>query len=75
MDTDLVLTLGLLLGVLSIPSLFSAWTESRAPRIGAIMIIVAIAMIVAAVTTRPGGYAFNEVPDVIMNVVSRYIVR
>jgi formate-dependent nitrite reductase membrane component NrfD len=75
MDTDLVLVLGMLLAVLTIPSLLAAWTEGRAPRVGAIMIIVAIGMVVAAVTTRPGGYAFNDVPDAIMSVVSRYILK
>ena len=38
MDTDLVLTLGIVLLVLSVPSLLSAWAESRAPRLGAIML-------------------------------------
>ncbi len=75
MDTDLVLTLGVLLLVLTIPSLLAAWTEGRAPRIGAIMIIVAFVMMVAAVMTKPGGYAFNEVPGVMLSVVSRYIVN
>ena len=73
MDTDLVLTLGVLLLVLTIPSLLSAWAEGRAPRVGAIMIIAAIIMIVTAVTTKPGGYAFDAVPGVMLGVASRYI--
>jgi formate-dependent nitrite reductase membrane component NrfD len=71
MDTDLVLTLGIVLMVLSVPSLLSAWAESRAPRLGAIMAIVALGMIVAALWVKPGGYAFNQVPGVIIGVVSR----
>jgi formate-dependent nitrite reductase membrane component NrfD len=71
MDTDLVLTLGIVLLVLSVPSLLSAWVEGRAPRIGAIMIITAFGMIVAALTVKPGGYDFNEVPGIMVGVVSR----
>ena len=72
MDTDLVLTLGIVLLVLSVPSLLSAWAESRAPRLGAIMAIVALGMIAAALLIRPGGYAFNAVPGVMIGVVSRF---
>jgi hypothetical protein len=72
-DSDLVLTLGVVLMLLAIPSLFSAWTEGRPPRVGAIIIIAAIGMIVAAVSTKPGGYAINEVPGLMADVVLRYI--
>jgi hypothetical protein len=39
MDTDLALTVGIVLLVLSVPSLLAAWVESRAPRMGAIMAV------------------------------------
>ncbi|MGL4237797.1 hypothetical protein [Tabrizicola sp.] len=71
MDTDLLLTLGIVLLVLSVPSLLSAWVEGRAPRIGAIMVIVAAGMVITAVTTKPGGYTFNEVPGAMVKVVGR----
>jgi formate-dependent nitrite reductase membrane component NrfD len=71
MDTDLVLTLGIVLMVLSVPSLLSAWAESRAPRIGAIMAIAALGMIVSALVVKPGGYEFNQIPGVMIAVVSR----
>jgi formate-dependent nitrite reductase membrane component NrfD len=71
MDTDVALTLGIVLLVLALPSLLSAWVEGRAPRVGAILVIAAGGLIISAVTTRPGGYAFNEVPAAIINVVSR----
>ena len=43
MDTDLALTVGIVLAVLSVPSLLSAWVDGRAPRLGAIMAIAAFA--------------------------------
>lgn len=73
MDTDLLLTIGIVLIVLTLPSLLSAWTEGRPPRIGAIMLIAAAALIVVAITGRPGGYAFNEVPQTMLTVFSRYV--
>ncbi len=73
MDTDLVLTLGIILLVVTIPALLAAWVEGRVPRVGAIMAIASLGMIVGAVATRPGGYAFGEIPMIMLNVVSRAI--
>ncbi|MBL9061282.1 hypothetical protein [Tabrizicola sp.] len=70
-DTDLLLTLGIVLLVLSVPSLLAAWAESRAPRIGAIMVAAAIGLIIAALVIKPGGYDFNQVPGVMIGVVAR----
>ena len=72
MDTDLALTVGLLLLALSVPSLLSAWVEARAPRLGSVMVIVAGALIVYALTTKPGGYAFTDVPGVMVNVLAGF---
>lgn len=72
MDTDLALTVGILLMVLSVPSLLSAWVESCAPRLGSVMFVGAGALIVYALTTRPGGYAFQEVPGVMVTVLAGF---
>ncbi len=72
MDSDLFLTIGVVLGVLTIPSLLSAWTEGRVPRFGAIMVMASAGLIAIALTQKPGGYTFGEIPDVMMNVVGRY---
>lgn len=71
MDTDLVLTVGIVLLVLAVPSLLSAWAESRAPRTGAVMSIAALGLIILALYQKPGGYAFNQVPDVMVTVIGR----
>jgi hypothetical protein len=73
MDADLFLTIGIILGVLTIPSLLSAWTESRAPRLGAIILMTAGALIVVAISQKPGGYKFSDVPHVMLGVVARYV--
>ena len=73
MDTDLLLTLGIVLVVLSIPTLLSARVEGRVPRLGALFLLTAIGMIIYAVTTRPGGYAFDQIPGIMLAVFSRAI--
>jgi formate-dependent nitrite reductase membrane component NrfD len=73
MDTDLVLTLGIVLLVVTLPSLLAAWVEGRAPRVGAIMLVTSFAMIIAAVLYKPGGYAIDEVLTVMVGVFSRVI--
>ncbi|TAG26246.1 MAG: hypothetical protein EAZ40_04730 [Rhodobacterales bacterium] len=71
MDTDLVLTVGIVLLALTVPSLLSAWVEQRVPRVAAVMAIASMGMIVGALMTRPGGYAFSEVPSVMLGVFAR----
>jgi hypothetical protein len=71
MDPDLFLVIGIVLVVLTIPTLLAAWVEGRAPRVGAIMLIAALGLILVAVTQQPGGYSFNEVPQVFLRVFAR----
>lgn len=73
MDTDLILVIGMVLSVLAIPSLLSAFAESRAPRAGAIMVLIGGVLIVVALTKHPSGYTFAELPDVVAGVVARLI--
>jgi hypothetical protein len=73
MDTDLFLTIGIVLFILTIPSLLSAWTEGRAPRFGAIMLLASAGLVIVALTQHPGGYAFADVPEVMLEVVGRYL--
>lgn len=73
MDTDLVLTLGIVLLVVTVPSLLAAWVEGRVPRVGAVMMVASIAMIVTAILYKPGGYVFNDVPEVMVGVFGRMI--
>jgi hypothetical protein len=73
MDTDLMLVLGLFISVLAIPSLLAAFSESRAPRAGAIMVLIGGVLVVVALTQKPSGYTFAEVPEVVFSVIGRFI--
>ena len=72
LDTDLLLVIGIVLGALSIPSLLSAYSESRAPRAGAVIVLVSGVLIVVAWSRHAAGYSFAEIPDVFMRVIGRY---
>lgn len=67
---DYFLAAGLVILVLSLPSIVSAVTEHRAPRVAAIVLLIAGGMIAYATTQKPGGYQISEIPDVILRVVA-----
>ncbi len=73
MDTDLALVLGLIIGGFSVPSIMSAFSDRRAPRASMVTILIAGALIVYAMTTKPGGYRFEQFPDVFFGVISRFM--
>ena len=72
MDPDLFLVIGIVIAVLTIPSLVSAFIEGRTPRAGAVLILIAGTLIVLALNGHPGGYALREIPDAFYRVASRF---
>ena len=73
MNTDLYLVIGIIVGALAIPSLLAAFSESRAPRIGAIMVLISGVLIAVALTQKPSGYTFAEIPGIFVKVVAGLI--
>ncbi len=73
MDTDLMLVIGIVVCVLAIPSLLAAFSESRAPRAGSIMVLIGGVLVVVALTQKPSGYTFAEIPDVFVHVIGRFL--
>ena len=71
MDPDLYLTVGIVLAVLTIPSLISAWVDSRPPRVAAIVLVAAIALIGTAILRKADGYKLAEIPYVMLDQVAR----
>jgi len=74
MDNDLFLVIGLILGGFSIPSMVSAISDGRAPRVATIVVVMSGAMVVYAISNKPGGYKVNEIPQIFIDVVGRYII-
>jgi len=71
-DTDLVLVIGIVVLILSVPSLLSAFAEARAPRAGAVLVLIGGVLVAVALTKHSGGYTFSELPSVFMRVIGRY---
>jgi len=73
MSPDLFLVLGIIIAGFSIPSILSAVSDRRAPRASAITVLIAGALILIAVQSQPGGYTLEEIPDVFVRVIARFI--
>lgn len=73
MDPDLALTVGLLIAAFSIPSIMSALSDRRAPRASALTVLIAGGLVIYAVREEPGGYSFDRIPDVLVEVAARYL--
>ena len=74
MDYDIFLVIGVVVGVLAIPSFISALSDKRAPSTLAIMVLISGGLIAIAVSQKPGGYSIDSVPDVFVRVVGKYIL-
>lgn len=70
MNTDIALVTGLVLLVLSIPAIFSAFSEGRAPRVAAVVMVIGGGLLVWAFSQKPGGFTFEEIPNAIVRVVA-----
>ena len=70
-EADLILVIGLVLGALAIPAVFSAWVDGRTPRGAALTVLVAGALVVFAASRKPGGYDLDTLPAVVLGVIAR----
>jgi len=73
MDYDLYLVIGLVIAVFSVPAVVSALSDNRTPRAAAIVLIVSGGLVAWAAASKPAGYTRDQTPNVIINVVARYL--
>lgn len=73
MSSDQILVLGLVLGVFSVPAIFSALSDRRSPRVAAFVIIAAGCLVIWAFNKKPGGYAIRDIPQAFVQVVADII--
>ena len=71
MDTDLMLVIGIILGVFTIPSMLNAYSSGKAPRTAAIVVLIAGGLIYMATQNHGGGYNLAELPSVFARVFQR----
>lgn len=73
MDPEVALVFGLALSAVAIPSLVSALVDSRAPRIGGVVILVALGLTLYGLSNHPTGLELSELPNTVARVVGRLI--
>jgi hypothetical protein len=73
MDPDLAFIIGIFLAVFSIPSIMSALSDGRSPRVAAVMIVAGGALVVWAIRNNPNGYRFSDIADTLLRVVGKYL--
>jgi len=73
LDPDLFFVIGIVLIAFAIPAIISAFSESRAPRAAAILVMVGGGLLALAIYDKPGFYSFERIPDVFVKVVGQYI--
>lgn len=73
MDYDLYLVIGLVIAVFSVPAVISALSDNRTPRIAAIAMIAGGGLVAWAATQKPGGYTLDQLPNVVVDVVAKYV--
>ena len=71
MDADLFLVVGLVLLAFALPPILGAFSEGRAPRAAAIVVLVGGTLVVLAVNERP--YELADIPHAFTRVVGRFI--
>ncbi len=72
MDPDISLVAGLILAVLALPAVVSAFSDGRTPRVAAIVMIAAGGLVVFALTNKPGGYQMQDIPQVFFQVLGKF---
>ncbi len=73
MDAELSLVIGIVMTLLAFPTLLQHYTHGTAPRAGAILLFGGIIFLIYAVNKTPGGYSWDQVPDVFVRVIGRYL--
>ncbi len=68
MNYDLALVMGIVIAGFSIPAIMSAFSDSRVPRAAALVVMIGGGLIAWSVTGKPGGYKFEDIPNVFVKV-------
>ncbi len=73
MTTDYLITIGLLVGVFSIPAMIAAYADDRFPRAPMAAFVLSAAVITIAILLNPARYSFAELPNVVVRVIANVI--
>lgn len=74
MQHDLMLVIGLVILVFTIPAIVSAYSDNRPPRVAAIILLIGGGLVIIALTQKPGGYTVDDIPRAFTRVVAHYML-
>ncbi len=70
MQQDIYLVVGIIILVLAIPAVVSAFSDGRVPRAAAVMVLIGGVLIALALNQQPGGYTVEDIPMVFTRVIA-----
>jgi hypothetical protein len=73
MDTNLVITLGLLVAVLAVPAFVRQWANGRRPILPLLSLLIGGGAVAMAILNHPGGFGLADLPDAVMEVIARLL--
>ncbi len=73
MDSELLLIIGVVVAVMSVPAVISAFGAGRPPRAATVAAVVGGALIVSAIAMHPGGFKAQDLPEIAARVIDRYL--
>ena len=71
--SDLMMTVGILLLLVSILAFMSAWVESRLSPLGLGLLCIGAGLALGAQYLHPQGYGLADLPFAVLNVLAHYI--
>lgn len=71
LDSDLFLVLGVVVLTFAIPAVISAFSDSRPPRVAAVVVLLGAGLLLLAFFSHPGGYRLQQIPEVFARVLAR----
>lgn len=75
MDYDLALVGGLLLALLSVPAMISAFSDGRSPRLAIVLAVAGGVLFLFAMTMSPIPYRATDIPQAGLRVLARLLGR
>ncbi len=72
MVNDYLMVAGIIIGVLSIPSLLNAFSSDRPLTRPLAILVIAAGLVLTAVYRQPTGYSIDSVPEVFARVIASF---
>ncbi len=73
MDAELLLVLGVAIGLLAFPALISAFSSGRPPRGAVVAAVVGGLLILMSTLIHPSGFSAEDLPQIAARVFHRYL--